>query len=193
MCEPVMWRLIMVNFFYQTGIYGYTLWLPTILKGLTSGNIEQVGWLAILPYVGAIFGMLLFSTLSDATGRRKLFIVLPLAGFALCMALSVLLKAYIWWAYVALVGCGVFIQSAAGVFWSILPRLFSAEVSGGARGVINALGNLGGFCGPYMVGVLIAQYSKDAGVISLAISLGIASLLALTLPSRCDSPRKEAA
>lgn len=193
MREPVMWRLILVNFFYQTGIYGYTLWLPTILKGLTHGNLEQVGWLAILPYVCAIFGMFLFSALSDATGRRKLFVALPLGGFALCMALSVLLKAHIWWSYAALVGCGFFIQSAAGVFWSIPPRLFNAEVAGGARGVINALGNLGGFCGPYMVGVLIVAYSKDAGVYSLAISLAIASLLALTLPARCDAQHREAA
>ena len=116
----------------------------------------------------------------------------PLAGFALCMALSVVLKAHIWWSYAALVGCGVFIQSAAGVFWSIPPRLFNAEVAGGARGVINALGNLGGFCGPYMVGVLIAEYSKDAGVYSLAVSLALASLLALTLPARCDNARKAA-
>ena len=32
--DRIMWQLILVNFFYQTGIYGYTLWLPTILKGL---------------------------------------------------------------------------------------------------------------------------------------------------------------
>jgi nitrate/nitrite transporter NarK len=41
-------------------------------------------------------------------------------------------------------------------------------MAGGARGVINALGNLGGFCGPYAVGVLITLYSKDAGVYCLA-------------------------
>jgi hypothetical protein len=42
-------------------------------------------------------------------------------------------------------------------------------MAGGARGVINALGNLGGFCGPYAVGVLITLYSKDAGVYCLAV------------------------
>jgi MFS family permease len=176
----------MVNFFYQTGIYGYTLWLPTILKGLTNGNMEQVGMLAILPYIGAIFGMLIISTLSDRTGKRKAFVALPLACFAICMALSVLLKDHIWWSYAALVGCGVFIQAAAGVFWTIPPKLFNAEVAGGARGVINALGNLGGFCGPYMVGVLISLFSKDVGVYSLAVSLAIASVLALMLPNKCD-------
>lgn len=120
--DRIMWQLILVNFFYQTGIYGYTLWLPTILKGLTNGNMEQVGWLAVLPYIGAIFGMLIVSTLSDRTGKRKVFVALPLACFAICMALSVLLKDHIWWSYAALVGCGVFIQAAAGVFWTIPPN-----------------------------------------------------------------------
>lgn len=190
--DRIMWQLILVNFFYQTGIYGYTLWLPTILKGLTHGDMEQVGMLAILPYIGAIFGMLIISTLSDRTGKRKVFVALPLACFAACMALSVLLKDHIWWSYAALVGCGVFIQAAAGVFWTIPPKLFNAEVAGGARGVINALGNLGGFCGPYMVGVLISLFNKDVGVYSLAASLAIASVLALMLPNKCDhSARSE--
>lgn len=185
--DKTMWQLIALNFFYQTGIYGYTLWLPTILKELTHTSIGQVGMLAILPYVGAIAGMFLFSSLSDRTGKRKLFVSLPLIGFALCMFLSVALKENIWLAYAALVGCGFFLQSAAGVFWTIPARLFSAEMAGGARGVINALGNLGGFCGPYAVGVLITLYSKDAGVYCLAVSLALASLLALMLPAKCDA------
>jgi len=53
--------------------------------------------------------------------------------------------------------------------------------------VINALGNLGGFCGPYAVGVLINLYSKDAGVYCLAISLALAALMALLLPAKCDA------
>ncbi|MEB7598960.1 MFS transporter [Raoultella terrigena] len=185
--DRTMWQLIALNFFYQTGIYGYTLWLPTILKELTHTSMGQVGMLAILPYVGAIGGMFLFSSLSDRTGKRKLFVSLPLVGFATCMFLSVVLKESIWLSYTALVGCGFFLQSAAGVFWTIPARLFSAEMAGGARGVINALGNLGGFCGPYAVGVLITLYSKDAGVYCLAISLAIAALMALLLPSRCDA------
>lgn len=99
-----MWQLIALNFFYQTGIYGYTLWLPTILKELTHTSMGQVGMLAILPYVGAMAGMFLFSSLSDRTGKRKLFVFLPLLGFAACMFLSVTLKTMCgghtqcWWA-----------------------------------------------------------------------------------------------
>ncbi len=40
--DKTMWQLIALNFFYQTGIYGYTLWLPTILKELTHTSIGQV-------------------------------------------------------------------------------------------------------------------------------------------------------
>jgi MFS family permease len=47
--DKTMWQLIALNFFYQTGIYGYTLWLPTILKELTHSSMGQVGMLAILP------------------------------------------------------------------------------------------------------------------------------------------------
>src|SRR5690606_9492635 len=167
----------------------YTLWLPTILKELTHATMGQVGMLAILPYVGAIAGMFLFSALSDKTGKRKLFVSLPLIGFSLCMFLSVALKDHVWLSYTALVGCGFFLQSAAGVFWTIPARVFSAERAGGARGVISALGNLGGFCGPYAVGVLITLYSKDAGVYCLAVSLALAALMALLLPGTCDVAR----
>ena len=186
--DRTMWQLIALNFFYQTGIYGYTLWLPTILKELTHSTMGA-GWhvsdSAVCRRDG---GMFILSTLSDRTGKRKLFVALPLMGFAFCMFMSVVLKEHIWLSYAALVGCGVFLQSAAGVFWTIPARLFSAEMAGGARGLINALGNLGGFCGPYAVGLLITFYSKDAGVYCLAVSLAIASLLALTLPAKCDAP-----
>jgi MFS family permease len=184
--DRTMWHLIALNFFYQAGIYGYTLWLPTILKELTHSGMGTVGVLAILPYLGALFGMLLFSNLSDRSGKRKVFIALPLACFALCLFLSVTLREHIWWSFAALVGCGVFLQSAAGVFWTIPAKLFSAEAAGGARGVINALGNLGGFCGPYIVGVLISQYDQSVGVYSLALSVALAAVLAMLLPTKCD-------
>lgn len=184
--DKTMWHLIALNFFYQAGVYGYTLWLPTILKELTNTGMGMVGMLAILPYLGAMFGMFFFSNLSDRSGKRKVFIFLPLACFALCLFLSVTLRENIWLSFAALVGCGVFLQSAAGVFWTIPAKLFSAEVAGGARGVINALGNLGGFCGPYFVGVLISQYNQSVGVYSLALSVALAALLAVLLPGKCD-------
>lgn len=150
-----MIKLIVLNFCYQCGIYGFGLWLPSLLKNLTHSGMSQIGWLSALPYVGCAIGMLFVASVSDKTGRRKPFIVIPLVGFALCLLLSVKLASMTWVSYAFLVGCGFFLQAAAGVFWTIPPRLFSPEVAGGARGVINGIGNLGGFVGPYLVGFLI--------------------------------------
>jgi MFS family permease len=184
--DSTIWRLIALNFFYQIGIYGYTLWLPTILKNLTHGGMGQVGMLAILPYIGTMLGMLATSSLSDRTGMRRNFVVGPLLGFALCLFLSVLFQSSIVWSYIFLIGSGFFLQAAAGVFWTIPPKLCSPETAGSARGLVNALGNLGGFCGPYAVGVLIQQYNANVGVYCLAGSLMLAAVIATTLPARCE-------
>ncbi|WP_322064899.1 MFS transporter [Burkholderia ubonensis] len=185
--DGTIWRLVLINFCYQVGIYGYTLWLPTLLKNLTHGGMAQVGMLAILPYVGTMLGMSATSYLSDKTGRRRLFIVLPLLGFAACLFLSVRFQATMAVSYAFLIGCGFFLQAAAGVFWAIPPKLCSVETAGSARGLINALGNLGGFCGPYAVGVLTQHVSTAAGVYSLAGALAVAGLLTFTLPKRCEA------
>ncbi|MBB5193561.1 sugar phosphate permease [Silvimonas terrae] len=192
LADKRMWQLIALNFFYQTGIYGYTLWLPTLLKNLTHSNMGMVGLLAILPYVGTMAGMFLISRASDRSGKRKQYIVLPLLGFALCMFFSVTARDNIWLSYAFLVGCGVFLQAAASVFWTIPPRMFSAEVAGGARGVINALGNLGGFCGPYFVGVLITRYDQNVAIYTLAGALAIAALIAACLPGDAQTARRQA-
>ncbi len=190
LASVTMWKLIILNFCYQCGIYGFGMWLPTLLKNLTHSEISQVGWLSILPYVGCAIGMLFVSNVSDRTGKRKPFVAIPLIGFALCLLLSVKLSAYIWVSYAFLVGCGFFLQAAAGVFWTIPPRLFSPEVAGGARGVLNALGNLGGFVGPYAVGVLVQMYSYDMGIYSLVVLLAIGAVLTMTLPSSIEERPK---
>ena len=184
--NPTIWLLIAVNFCYQAGIYGYTMWLPTLLKDLTHAGMDRVGMLAMLPYVAMIFGMFATSYLSDKTGKRRMFVLLPLASFAACLALSVLTRSTMIMSYALLVACGFFLQAAAGVFWAILPKLCSVEAAGGARGLINALGNLGGFCGPYAVGVLTQHVNSTAGVYGLALVLAVAAGLASTLPRSCD-------
>lgn len=185
-----MIKLIVLNFCYQCGIYGFGLWLPSLLKNLTHSGMNQIGWLSALPYVGCAIGMLFVAQVSDKTGRRKPFIVIPLIGFALCLLLSVKLSSMIWVSYAFLVGCGFFLQAAAGVFWTITPRLFSPEVAGGARGVINGIGNLGGFAGPYLVGLLIQMYNYDVGIYGLVVLLVVGAALTISLPSSIDEEVK---
>lgn len=179
-------KLVILNFFYQTGDYGYTLWLPTILKGLTGGSMASVGFLAVLPFVATLAGIYVISLFSDRSGKRRLWVRFSLYSFAAALVASVILREHVVAAYIALVICGFFLKSATSPFWSMPGRIASAEVAGSARGVINGLGNLGGFCGPYLVGVMIYLYGQNVAVCALAGSLLIAGTMTFLLPKRCD-------
>ncbi|MBT0730590.1 MFS transporter [Rosenbergiella nectarea] len=178
--------LIFLNFFYQTGDYGYTLWLPAILKNLTGGNMADVGGLAILPFVAMAAGIYVISLFSDRSGKRRLWVCVSLLCFAASLVASVVLRHHVVAAYIALVVCGFFLKAATSPFWSIPGRIASAEAAGAARGVINGLGNLGGFCGPYLVGVMINFYGHNVAIYALSVSLLIAAILSITLPKQCD-------
>lgn len=178
-----LWKLVLIYFFYQVGIYGFAMWLPTLLKELTNIGIAGVGWLSTCPYIAMIFGLYVFAHLSDGSGNRRRYIALPILGFAICFVLSTVFKSDIWLSFGLLVACGFFMQSASGVFWTIPPMLFPAEIAGGVRGIINALGNLGGFIGPFIVGWLRTRFSSyDVGVYFLTAMLMAGFLLVLSLP-----------
>ena len=183
MGDSALWKLIAVNFLYQTAIYAFVIWLPTVIKNLTQTNIANVGFLSALPYIGAMAGMYAIGRLSDQTGRRKRFVMLPLLGLALSLLLSVTFKHEVWLSFSCLVLAGAFLQAAAPVFWTIPPKLFAASVAGAARGVINALCNLGGFLGPFLMGWLADAFGgTDYGVLALVACLVISGVLTTTLP-----------
>lgn len=184
--NPGLMKLVILNFFYQTGDYGYTLWLPTILKGLTGGNMASVGFLAVLPFVATLAGIYVISLFSDRSGKRRLWVRFSLYCFAAALIASVVLREHVVAAYIALVICGFFLKAATSPFWSMPGRIAAPEVAGSARGVINGLGNLGGFCGPYLVGVMIYLYGQNVAVCALAGSLLIAGTMTFLLPKKCD-------
>ena len=180
-----MWKLIFIYFFYQVGIYGFAMWLPTLLKSITNSGMTSVGMLSTFPYFAMIIGLYVFAQLSDRSMNRRRYTAMPMFGFAVCFLLSTVFKADVWISFAFLVGCGLFMQSASGIFWTIPPILFPAEVAGGARGIINALGNLGGFIGPFAVGWFRTTLdSYDAGIYFLVIALAAGFLLTLSLPEK---------
>ena len=172
------------------------LWLPTVITGLTKSSIGQVGLLSTLPYIGTMIGMYSFGRLSDRSGKRKQYVILPLLGLAVSLLASVLLKDQVWLSFACLVLAGAFLQSAAPVFWTIPPLLFTPSVAGPARGAINALGNLGGFLGPFLMGWLKDMFgSTDAGMFTLVGFLVVSSLIvaSLSLPETVQAEALEGA
>ncbi|HUB44921.1 MAG TPA: MFS transporter [Acetobacteraceae bacterium] len=185
--------LLLVLFcFLQVGFYGYGLWLPTIVKALSQGTIMQVGWISAIPWICAMIGSLLISARADRTRDYKTHIAGPILLGALFLALSV-------WAgparpvlaIGALSLCLGFMYCYA-VYWAALSAFVAADVLAVAMGTINAIGNLGGFFGPFIVGALIQRTGTPVvGEAFLIGCLVISGLVALQLRNR-DAPRPSA-
>ena len=186
-----MWKLIIIYFALQVGFYGFSLWLPTLLKQITKSGLGMVGMLSILPYIMCIIGQYIFAQACDKTMNRRLYTALPAVGFAVCLIFAMVFKSEMWVSYAFMVGCGTFLQAATGPFWTLPPTLFSAEVAGGARGLINALGNLGGFVGPYLVGYITTIANQNAAIYTLVGFLLLAAAVSFSLPAITAGPGKD--
>lgn len=184
LCKQInLWKLVAIYFCFQVGVTSYVYWLPTIMNQLTKAGIAMTGWLTTVPYITSALGLYFFAACSDRTGNRRLFVALPAIGAAVCLFLSVQVKEMIWVSYTFLALSGLFYGSHNGVFWSIPPALFPREVAGGARGIINGMGNLGGFVGPTMVGWFITTFgNSDRGIYGMAIAWLLACVVVYTLP-----------
>lgn len=186
-----MVKLIAIYFFMQIGFYGFSLWLPTLLKSISSGGMGTIGLLSAAPYVMCIIGQYVFANLCDKTQNRKLYTALPILGFAVCLTLATLTKNSVWVSYAFMVLCGTFLQAATGPFWTLPSNLLPAEVAGAGRGIINALGNLGGFVGPYMVGFIIQFMNQSAGTYSLVFFLLLGAALVFTIPATVNGGKTQ--
>jgi MFS family permease len=180
-----LWKLVIIYFCVQVAVIAYVLWLPTMIKSLMNTGMTTVGFLSAVPYIATIGGLYVFAARSDRSGNRRVNTALPIFCFAICFFMSTQTKDMIWVSYAFLVGVGFFQQAHNGVFWSIPPMLFPREVAGGARGLINGCGNLGGFFGPSMVGWFITMFhSPDIGIYVLSDFLLVACIVTLTLPAQ---------
>jgi sugar phosphate permease len=177
--------LLLLFCFLQVGFYGYGLWLPTIVKALSQGSIMQVGWITALPWLCAMVGSLLISARADRTRDYKTHIGGPILLGALFLMLSVVAgPGHPVLAIAALSLCLGFIYCYA-VYWAALSAFIAADVLAVAMGTINAIGNLGGFFGPFIVGYLIQRTgSPVAGEVFLIACLVISGLFALQLRNR---------
>src|SRR6185503_13312530 len=69
--SPVVWLLCLIYFLRNVGTYGYEMWLPSIVKGVTGQTASVVGWINGVPYLVAGIAMVLVGRHSDKTGERR--------------------------------------------------------------------------------------------------------------------------
>ena len=140
---------------WSIGVYGFVMWLPSIINAAPDMNIVKTGWLASVPYVFAIIGMLTASYFSDKTLKRKIFIWPFLLVGAFAFYGSYLVgSSNFWLSFVLLVIAGSAMYTPYGPFFAIITEVLPRNVAGGAIALINSLGALGSFAGSYFVGYL---------------------------------------
>jgi MFS transporter, ACS family, tartrate transporter len=176
--------LAMIYFAIVTATYGITFFLPQIVKGL-GGSDMRTGLLTAAPYVVGTIGMLVWSQSSDRTRERKWhFIVACLLGAAGLIAAGAMGSTY--GALVAIAIATVGIYGSKPSFWPMPSEFLTGTAAAGGIALVNCIGNLGGFVGPYAVGwIKDSTGDFSAALYFLAGSAVLSALITLVvIPSR---------
>jgi sugar phosphate permease len=184
--RPDVILLATLYFFWSVGVYGFVLWLPTIVRQGSSMGIEITGLLSAVPYLLAVILMLVVSFYSDRLLERKLLVwpFLMLSGLALLVSFLTANHSF-WMAYAALIVAGGAMYAPYGPFFAIIPEVVPRNVTAEVLALVNSSGALGSFAGSWLVGLLHARTGNPkAGYLLMAGSLLLSGLLQLGLKTK---------
>ncbi|MBZ5565260.1 MAG: MFS transporter [Acidobacteriia bacterium] len=191
--RPQVLVMVGIYFLLNSGNYGYLFWLPSAIENAKKMSNLLVGILFTIPYIFTGIGMVLVSRHSDRRRERRGHVAAALAfGGLLLMGGVIASQALPRFSFllIALVGAGTY--GALGPFWAIPTETLPRSVSGSAMGLINALGNLGGYFGPLIVGFLnqrMGSFVYAFGLLSLAYLAG--SVMTVFLRLSASTPSRE--
>jgi sugar phosphate permease len=166
-------------FLWSIGVYGFVMWLPSIIKAAPNMSIIETGWLSSVPYILSVVLMLVASYFSDKTLNRGAFVWPFLLIGAIAFYISYAIgTSHFWISFILLVIAGGTMYAPYGPFFAIIPEILPRNVSGGAMALINSMGALGSFAGSYIVGYLNgATGGFSASYIFMAGSLFLSAIL----------------
>ncbi|MGY2374011.1 MFS transporter [Pseudomonas sp. SDO524_S393] len=176
--NPALLVLAGIYFCAISANLGLSFFLPQIIKN-QGFETWQVGLITSIPYIAGCIGMIVIGQLSDRFAERRGFLALSMLLACAGLALAGYLVASSW-SIVALCVAAIGILGCKGPFWAIPPMYLSGTAMAGGIAFINAIGNLGGFAGPYIVGSF--KHGSDSfasGLYALAVLAGLAMLMTL--------------
>jgi len=185
--RPQVLMMVGIYFLLNTGNYGYLFWLPSALENAKKMSNLLVGVLFAVPYIMTAIGMVINSRHSDKRHERRGHVAFAAAWGGVWMMACILLSGrapILAFVAISLVGAGSY--GTHGPFWAIPTETLPRSVSGSAMGMINALGNLGGYFGPLLVGFLnhrSGNFLEAFGVLSLGYLAGAGLTLLLRRPA----------
>ena len=183
-------RVLAVSLVYFGAVacnYGFSFFLPTIVKNFGLTNL-QTGFVVALPYVVGTVGMVLWGRRSDRRKERKAHAAIALFIAAAGIGVSTLLEdPTLKMLAFTVAGFGIF--ASLPVIWTLPTAYLSGPAAAGGIAVVNSIGNLSGFFGPYAMGYIKDKTgSFNGGLWTLAIAgfIAVGIVLALRHDSRLE-------
>lgn len=180
-----VWFLGSIYFCLIAGLYGAGFWLPTLIQRTGVESPLAIGMLTVLPNAVAAVTMVAISRRSDRMRERRWHLVAPALVGAVGWLVTV---RYGRETGVALAGMSLAmagVTTSLAQFWSLPTAILAGAAAATGIALINSIGNLAGFLGPWLIGWLVDRTgSTDFGVYALAGVMAIGSMLVLTVPAR---------
>jgi ACS family tartrate transporter-like MFS transporter len=173
----------LIYFTMNVGAYGFEMWAPSIIKQLSGGSPQMVGYLNAIPYFTAGVLMFVVGRSSDRKGERHFHIALS----AICATLGFAIAANTTNPVLAMTGLVIAftgVKCTIAPFWAMTSCFLSGTAAAGGIALINSVGNLGGYFGPSIVGI-VKQKTHGSNFAALSIlggSLLVMSVLTLMAP-----------
>jgi len=184
-------RVLALAFIYFANIttnLGIAFFLPQIIKGMGANDV-QANTISAIPFVFGIAGVVMFGWLADRMqARRQSFVVATLVISAVGLAGAGWLgPSYTAVALIALANFGIY--GLKGPFWPLPSMFLTGTAAASGIALINSVGNLGGFVGPFILGtVKDATHSYSMALYVLAGFAAVASLISLLLHTPSTIP-----
>jgi sugar phosphate permease len=193
--RPQVLVMVCIYFLLNSGSYGFLFWLPSALASAKRLSNLWVGVLFAIPYIVTAIAMVLNSQHSDKTRERRRHVAAALAWGGVFLLAGILASQHspiVSFTFICLAGAGPY--AALGPFWAIPTETLPQAVAGSAMGLVNAIGNLGGYFGPLVVGYLsqrTGNFLYAFGLLSLGLLVS-SILTGLLHPARGTARSEDA-
>jgi MFS family permease len=173
-----VWALCAIYFTLMIGLYGITFWLPTIVKAFGMKGYFKVGLVTAIPYGVAVIGMIVLSHHSDKTGERRLHYVFNVTAGAIALILSGVFASQPLLAIIFLSIGTLGVIGSMPLFWPLPSAFLAGTAAAAGIGIVNSVGNLGGYVGPNIpIWAKAVSSDKSAALYFIAAILMVGALL----------------
>jgi MFS transporter, ACS family, tartrate transporter len=183
-----VWHLVLTYFGMTMGNYALQSWAPQLVKSLSSGySNSTIGLLVTIPNLVGLAAMILVSRSSDRTLERRYHVAIPaIVGAGSLVLLGATRSPF--YSVTLLCSLAAGIYSTFGPFWALPNEFLTGYSAAAGIALINSVGNLGGFAGPYTIGRIATKTGNPyAGLAIAGVALFISAILVLLLPRRAGA------